>query len=149
MCVCVCGFVRTVTFELNDLRSSTFGWFIGIRNPHQWCKENKQITVNADGPPVVYPSSRPDPRYYRRTMRRVWALLADEMSHFPEQSRARFVVVYPTPDGVQCPQLTETRPCTSLPRCVSHHWQVSAWSTCMFVDVNDRCGDHGYRLRGI
>jgi len=73
---------------------------------------------------------------------------ADDMSHFPEQSRARFILEHATPGGVQCPQLTETRPCTSLPRCVHYHWQVSTWSTCMLADVTDRCGDHGYRVRG-
>jgi len=75
-------------------------------------------------------------------------LATDDMSHFPEQSRVRFVLEYPTPDGAQCPQLTETRPCTSLPRCIHYHWQVSTWSTCVFTDVNDQCGDHGYRIRG-
>jgi len=74
--------------------------------------------------------------------------LADDMSHFPEQSRVRFILEHPTPDGVLCPQLSETRPCTSLPRCVHYHWQVSAWSTCMFADHTDQCGDHGYRVRG-
>jgi len=72
----------------------------------------------------------------------------DDMSHFPEQFRARFILEYPTAAGVQCPQLAETRPCTSLPRCVHYHWQVSTWSTCMFADVTDHCGDDGYRIRG-
>jgi len=74
--------------------------------------------------------------------------LTDDMSRFPEQSRARFVLVFPSEDGVQCPQLTETRPCTSLPRCVHYHWQVSTWSACMFADSSEHCGHDGYRVRG-
>jgi len=110
------------------------------------------------------------------------------MNEFPEQTRTRFVLVHPTADGVQCPQLKlscghssgqccgqcnghwmvsthgydvdhvlqcpqlrETRPCTSLPHCVRYHWQVSTWSTCQFIDTDhhsDHCTDHGYRLRG-
>jgi len=70
------------------------------------------------------------------------------MNHFPEQTRVRFILEHPTRDGMQCPQLSETRPCTSLPRCVHYHWRLSTWSTCQFIDDADRCGQHGYRVRG-
>ena len=63
------------------------------------------------------------------------------------QERYRFVLDEPDEGGTRCPEIKESRPCSSLPRCIAYKWQLSPWAQCLFPDRFQKCGQ-GYRARG-
>jgi len=75
-------------------------------------------------------------------------IIPDDITTYPEQRRYRFILEYMLDEGLSCPDLSDSRPCMDVPRCIPYRFQLTEWSACLFGNYSDKCG-HGFRTRGI